>query len=178
MRRSNWSKFRRYCARPERIVWAVASHEGRSSICPLGWKMNTSWDPLMMAISVAPQRFTHDLIAESGEVVLSWPGENLAEETLYCGMYSGRDVDKFKEAKLTVLPGEHVKAPLITECVANLECRIADRMTTGDHTIFSCEILAIWLHDEPSRLCVSIDRSSGYDVLLDKGGRLFGAVKQ
>ena len=178
MRKSDWSEFRKHGARPERIVWAVAEHEGQRSICPLGWKMNTSGSPLMMAISVAPQRFTHGLIEQSGEVVLAWPGENLAEATLLCGTHSGRDMDKFKEAGLTPASGEHVSAPLVEECVANLECRVVGRLTTGDHTVFACEILAVWLHDQPTRLCLSIDRSSGYDTLLDRDGRLFGAVKR
>ncbi len=177
MKKSDWSRFRKHAARPERIVWAVAEHEGRRSICPLGWKMNTSGSPPMMAVSVAPSRFTHGLIEQSGELALAWPGEDLAEATLLCGTRSGRDMDKFAEAGLTPLPGEHVKAPLVAECVANLECRVVGRLTTGDHTIFACEILAVWLHDQPKRLCVSCDRSAGYDILLDKDGRIFGAVK-
>lgn len=164
-------------SRPERIVWAVAEHNGRRSICPLGWKMNTSISPPMMAISVAPPRFTHDLIAGSGEFVLAWPGEDLAEATLLCGTRSGRDLDKFAAAKLTALPGKVVKAPLVTECVANLECRVAGRMTSGDHTIFVGEIVAAWVHESPKRQLCSIGQESGYDFLLQKGGYRFGVVK-
>jgi len=152
MKKADLQEFRRLCARPERIVWAVAEHEGRRSICPLGWKMNTSISPPMMAISVAPARFTHDLIADSGEVVLAWPGEDLAEATLLCGTRSGRDMDKFKEANLTPMRGECVGAPLVAECIANLECRVADRMTTGDHTVFGVEILAAWVNERGGRL--------------------------
>jgi len=177
VRKTDWREFRRYCARPERVVWAVAEYEGQRSICPLGWKMNTSISPLMMAISVAPARFTHDLIAKSGEVVLAWPGEDLAEATLFCGTRSGRDVDKFDEVGLKPVTGEHVTAPLIQECVANLECRVAGQMRTGDHTIFACEILAVWVHDHPKRLLCLIDQSSGYDFLLEERGYRFGAVK-
>lgn len=177
MKKTDWQEFRQYCARPERVVWVVAEHDGQRSICPLGWKMNTSASPKMMAISVAPSRFTHDLIARSGEFVLAWPGEDLADATLFCGTRSGRDVDKFKETGLTPVKGEHVKAPLIKECIANLECRLAGQMTAGDHTIFAAEILAIWVHEDPTRLLCLIDQSSGYDFLLEKGGYRFGAVR-
>ena len=177
MRRGTRQEFGTYCARPERIVWAVAQHGDARSICPLGWKMNTSGSPAMMAISVAPARFTHDLIANSGEFVLAWPGEDLAAATLFCGTRSGRDVDKFREARLTSLEGAYVKAPLVAECVANLECRVAGQLTTGDHTIFAGEILAVWVSEAPTRQLVSIDGSSGYDFLLSKGGYRFGAVK-
>ena len=97
MKKSDQREFRRYCSRPERVVWATAEYEGQRSICPLGWKMNTSISPWIMAISVAPARFTHDLIANSGEFVLAWPGEDLADATLFCGTKSGRNVDKFAE---------------------------------------------------------------------------------
>ena len=158
MKKSTWSEFQRLCARPSRIVWAVAQHEGRRSICPLGWKMNTSISPPMMAISVAPQRFTHDLIANSGEFVLAWPGEDLAEATLFCGTRSGRDVDKFEAMGLTPLPAEHVNAPLVAECIANLECKLVGQMTTGDHTIFVGEVLASYVRDEPAPVLLTVGR--------------------
>lgn len=151
MRVATWSEFRQHCARPERIVWAVAEHDGRRSICPLGWKMNTSSSPPMMAISVAPGRFTHELISGSGEFVLAWPGADLAEATMLCGTRSGRDLDKFKEAQLSALPATHVSVPLVGECIANLECRVAGQMTTGDHTIFAGEVLSVWVNEAPSR---------------------------
>lgn len=171
------SEFRKHCARPERIVWAVAQHEGKRSICPLGWKMNTSIYPWMMAISVAPSRFTHDLILHSGEVVLAWPGEDLAEATMVCGTTSGRAGDKFEKLKLAARQGEHVKVPLVEACIANLECHVTGHMTTGDHTVFVCEVLATWMNEEPHRLLCSIDESSGYDFLMEKGWYRFGVVK-
>ncbi|NOY81536.1 MAG: flavin reductase family protein [Kiritimatiellaeota bacterium] len=177
MHESSWHEFRKHCARPERVVWAVAAHGGRRSICPLGWKMNTSGSPPMMAISVAPARFTHGLIVESGEFVLAWPGEDLAEETLYCGTQSGRDVDKFAVTGLTPLPARTVGAPLVRECIANLECRLVNSMTTGDHTVFAGEIVAVWLSEAPTRPLCSIDHAGGYDFLLEKGGYRFGVVR-
>lgn len=177
MKKTDNSAFRRLCARPQRIVWAVAEHKGKRSICPLGWKMDTSGSPKMMAISVAPSRFTHDLIVGSGEFVLAWPGEDLAEATLLCGTKSGRDVDKFEEAKLTPVKGEFVGAPLIEECLVNLECRLVGQMTTGDHTIFAGEVLAVWTSEDPKRNLCSIDESGGYDFLLEKSGYRFGVVK-
>ena len=178
MREASLREFRAHCARPERIVWAVAEHGDRRSICPLGWKMNTSGSPTMMAVSVAPQRFTHDLIVSSGEFVLAWPGEDLAEATMYCGTHSGRDVDKFRETGLNPGRGTHVRAPLVRECIANLECRLAGRMTTGDHTIFVGEVLAVWVNERPMRQLCSIDHSGGYDFLLERGGYRFGAVRE
>lgn len=177
MKQTNRAGFNELCARPERVCWVVAEYEGQRSICPLGWKMNTSGSPPMMAISVAPQRFTHDLIAGSGEFVLSWPGEDLAQATLFCGTKSGRDVDKFEAMKLTVIKGKHVASPLIAQCVANLECKLVGQMTSGDHTIFVGEVLAWWINEDPKRQLCTINKSGGYDFLLEKGGYRFGVVK-
>lgn len=169
---------RRLCARPERVVWAVAEHDGKRSVCPLGWKMNTSGRPPMMAISVAPQRFTHGLIERAGEFVLAWPGEDLAEATLYCGTHSGRDVDKFAAAHLTPMPGAVVRAPLVRECIVNLECRVVGRLSTGDHTIFAGEIVAAWATDTPKRLLCSVGDEAGYEVILERGGYRLGVIRR
>jgi len=178
MRKGTFGEFRRLCARPERIVWAVAEFGGRRSICPLGWKMYTSGNPPMMAISVAPARFTHDLIAGSGEFVLAWPGEDLAEATYVCGTRSGRDLDKFAALKLTPLPGSVVKPPLVRECVANVECRVVGRLTTGDHTIFAGEMLAVWVNETPTRQLCSIGPEAGYEFLFERGGYRFGVIRR
>ena len=78
---------------------------------------------------------------------------------------------------LTAVSGEHVKAPLVEECVANLECRLVGQLTTGDHTIFAGEVVGVWVNDDPKRLLVSVDDSSGYEFLLEKGGYRFGFVR-
>lgn len=165
------------CARPERVVWAVAEHQGRRSICPLGWKMYTSIRPPMMAISVAPARFTHDLIIGSGEFVLAWPGAALAAATILCGTKSGRDLDKFAAAGLTTFRGEHVATPLINECLGNFECRVTGTLTSGDHTIIAGEVLAIWQQEEPGPVLCSIDDRSGCEVLIEQAGYRLGVVR-
>ncbi|MBN1671539.1 MAG: flavin reductase family protein [Kiritimatiellae bacterium] len=177
MKQTTLGEARKLFGKPERVVWAVAKYQDNVSICPLGWKMNTSGSPPMMAISVAPPRFTHGLISKSGQCVLAWPGEDLAEATLLCGTKSGRDIDKFKEAKLTPLKGRHVDAPLVKECIANLECVVIGEMRSGDHTIFAIEILQAWVNENPKRVLCTVNDASGYDFLLQQGGYRFGVVK-
>ena len=178
MKESTFGDFHKRCGRPQRVCWVVAEHEGRASICPLGWHMNTSSRPPMMAISVAPPRFTHDLIANSGECVLAWPGPDLAQATLTTGTTSGRETDKFEGCGLTRARGQHVRAPLIAECVANLECRVDGRLTSGDHTIFALEVLGVWLSEDPFRVLCLIGEGAGYEHILTGGAYRFGVVRE
>ena len=137
---------------PEQVSWAVSvDPRGRADIISLGWSMPTSFDPPMVAISVGKTRYTHRLISESGEFVLAFPSEEMADEVLYCGTHSGRQVDKFKQTGLVALPATKVRPPLIQGCVANFECKLAARIDTGDHTIFVGEIVAAHVIDERKR---------------------------
>jgi flavin reductase (DIM6/NTAB) family NADH-FMN oxidoreductase RutF len=164
--------------KPEIIVWAVAEHEGLRSICPLGWTMRTSGTPPMMAISVAPSRYTHGLIEGAGSFVLAYPGRELAQATSICGSRSGRDTDKFGEAGVTTLPARHVQAPLIAECVANLECLLVDRLTTGDHTIFVGEVLGAWTQASAGPLLCLSEDAAGFETLLEDARYRFGVVRR
>lgn len=177
MRQTDRRTFVEHCGRPERVVWAVAQAEGKRSICPLGWKMNTSHNPWMMAISVAPSRFTHGLIEKAGAFVLAWPGVDLAEATYLCGTTSGRDVDKFEACGLTAVPSETVSAPLVAECAANLECRLDGSLASGDHTVFTGEVVRIHLHDEPSPPLLLVNGDPRWEVVLEKGIYRFGTAK-
>ncbi len=165
---------------PERVVLGVSvDSDGRANIIALGWKMHTSGDPPMVAISVAPPRYSHKLISEGGEFVLAVPGEDMADATLLCGTRSGRDCDKFREAGLTALPARIVKPPLIGEALANLECVVRGRLDTGDHTIFAGEVVASHVSEkEGRRNLLGRGDESGYEP---KGGNdmyRFGVIRR
>lgn len=165
--------------RPARVVLAVTfdTKNNRSDIIALGWKMLTSIQPPMVSISIGKTRYSHQLLNEVGEFVLAFPGEDLAEQVLFCGTNSGRNVDKFKETKLTPVKARSVKPVLIKECVANYECKVTGTLETGDHTIFAGEVLRSWVADEKKKLLISIGHEDAYKVLLDKKGYRFGVIK-
>ncbi len=178
METTDWRSFYNRCGAPRRVAWAVAEHDGRRSICPLGWKMFASFNPPMMAIGIAPRRFTHELIQRSGEFVLAWPGEDLAEQTILCGTRSGRDLDKWEATGLTAAKADLVSAPLIPECIANLECRVTGSLPTGDHTIIAGEVLKTWMSDDDRRLQCITDNAGGYDTLLERPPWTIGVVRR
>jgi len=128
---------------PEQVVMVTTiSAQGRSNIITLGWAMPTSGDPLMCAVSIGLTRYSHALLEEVPEFVLTFPAEDMEEAMLFCGTRSGREVEKFREAGLTALPSTVVRPPLIGEAVTNMECKVASTHRTGDHTIFVGEIVA------------------------------------
>ncbi|HBM17280.1 MAG TPA: hypothetical protein DD381_13210 [Lentisphaeria bacterium] len=165
------------CKKPERIVWVVTNYK-KVNICPIGWKMLTSKEPPMFAVSVYNKHYTHKAISETGEFVIAWPGKDLAEETYFCGTNSGNNIDKMSSLpNLKFGKPEIVSVPIIENTVANYECRLAHKLITGDHTIFVGEILTAWSTDNPEKILCSIDDSSGYEKVLEKGRVKFGSVK-
>jgi flavin reductase (DIM6/NTAB) family NADH-FMN oxidoreductase RutF len=124
------------------VLVTCVDEEGHPNIITLAWSMITSFNPTMVAISVAPARYSHDLIKGAREFVVNVPNMDIVKETLFCGRNSGRNVDKFAKTGLTPLIAKNVKPPLIKECVAHLECKVVNEVPTGDHTIFVGEVVA------------------------------------
>ena len=134
---------------PERVALVTcADKSGKPNIITISWFTRTAVNPPMIAIAVHPTRYSHKLISESKEFVFAMAAKEMGKESLFCGMKSGKAVDKFKETKLTVLPAKKVKAPLIDGCVINLECEVVNVIPTGDHTLFVGEIVAAHMHEE------------------------------
>lgn len=148
------------------VLVSCADKTGRSNIITLAWTMPTSISPPLVAISIAPKRYSHELIEETGEFVINVPTVEILKETLFCGRRSGRKVDKFREAKLTQTSAKRVRPPIIEECVAHLECKVVQKMKTGDHTIFIGEVLEAYANEgfDPKRI-KPIYHAGGEDFL-------------
>jgi len=112
----------------------------------------------MCYISVRPERFSHDIIKESGEFVINLTNRQLAYATDRCGVKSGRDVDKFKEMKLTKEKANIVKAPLIKESPVSVECKVKEIVPLGSHDMFIAEIVAIDADEK------YIDEKGAFDI--------------
>ncbi|MEM3737399.1 MAG: flavin reductase family protein [Candidatus Bathyarchaeia archaeon] len=130
--------------RPTILVTCVDPSTGRPNIITLAWSTPLSFTPSLVGISISPQRYSHDLIAKTGEFVVNIPTAAIAAQALICGRISGREVDKFQVSGLTPKPSRRVRPPIINECAAHLECRVVNSITTGDHTLFVGEILAAY----------------------------------
>jgi len=123
------------------VLVTCVDKAGKANIITLAWSMPTSHKPPMVVLSIAPKRLSHRMIKKTGEFVINVPTMKLAKQSLFCGRISGTKVDKFKKAPLTTAPAQIVKPPIIRECVAHLECRLVQKIPTGDHTLFVGEVL-------------------------------------
>ncbi|PCN50143.1 hypothetical protein B6U99_06060 [Candidatus Geothermarchaeota archaeon ex4572_27] len=130
------------------VIVTCCDREGRANAITLAWTMPTSFSPPMVAISVGPQRYSHRLIEETGEFVVNVPPVDLLRQAYEIGSKSGRSVDKFKLTGLTPGRAKVVRPPIIEECIAHLECRVVDKLTTGDHTLFIGEVVAAYADEE------------------------------
>ena len=121
----------------------VTSHSGgKQGVMTAAWQTPVSHHPPLVAISIAPERYTHHLIEESREFVINVPAQDLLQKVHGCGTVSGRKVNKFGRFGLTPIAGATVQAPLIEECIGHLECTLVASHTVGDHTLFVGEVLS------------------------------------
>ena len=114
-----------------------------SNIITIAWTGIINSDPPMTYISVQPKRYSHDIIEKSGEFVINLVPSALAKAMDFCGVRSGRDVDKFSSQGLTREEAETVAAPMIAESPVNLECRVKDIVRMPTHDMFMAEITAV-----------------------------------
>jgi len=129
------------------VLVSCSDKTGKANVITLAWTMPTSIQPPLLVMSVRPERHSHRLIEETGEFVVNVPSMEIVRQTLYCGRISGSDCDKFETAPLTASPARRVRSPIIKECVAHLECKVVETVTTGDHTLFVGEILTAYVNE-------------------------------
>ncbi|MEN8263366.1 MAG: flavin reductase family protein [Nitrospirota bacterium] len=122
----------------------------RPNIIGLSWWMFTSWKPLMIAISISNQRYTHECLEHNKEFVLCFPSEGQEKDAWTCGTKSGRKVDKFKETGFKPVHSKIVKPPMIEGSTVAYECKVVDQVKTGDHTVFIAEVVEI--HGNPEKI--------------------------
>lgn len=113
------------------VMVSLADRDGRPNIITLAWVGTVCTNPPMVSISVRPERYSYPILKETGEFVINLTTKELAFATDYCGVKSGRDVDKFKEMGLTPIPASEVKAPMIKESPVNIECKVRQILPLG-----------------------------------------------
>jgi len=159
-----------YCA-----VLVTARSKGKSNAMAVAWIMPVSINPPLLATSIRAERYTYKLLNESGSFAVNIPSFDKAKEVLMCGRRSGREVDKFKEANFTIEKGRVTDTPIIKECVAHIECRVANIFKLGDHMLIAGEVCAAYASNEVFDKIYRLDK---HRPLLHVGGDIFTTTQK
>ena len=114
-----------------------------SNIITIGWTGILNTIPPKTYISVRPTRHSYNIIKEKGEFVINLTPSKLVKEADYCGIYTGKKVDKFEKCKLTKVKGTQIDAPMIDECPVSIECKVTNIIPLGSHDMFMADIVAV-----------------------------------
>ena len=133
---------------PVPVVMATLGEGDEANIITIAWTGIINSKPPMTYISVRKERHSHPILSKTGEFVINLCTEELVKATDYCGVKSGRDVDKFKEMGLTKEPADIVKCPMIKESPINLECKVTQVVELGSHDMFMAEIEKVHAAEE------------------------------
>lgn len=125
------------------VLVSAADPEGHDNILTIAWAGTICTNPPMVSISVRPSRYSYNMIRDTGEFVINLTTRELVFAADYCGVRSGRDVDKFMELGLTREKADFVKAPMIGESPVSIECRVKEIKELGSHHMFLAEVLAV-----------------------------------
>ncbi|MBQ9439524.1 MAG: flavin reductase family protein [Paludibacteraceae bacterium] len=141
--------------RPGTLIYPLPAVLVSCGDCPENYNVLTvAWvgticsDPAMCYISVRPSRHSHALIMKTGEFVINLTTENLARATDWCGVRSGKDVNKFEAMHLTPEPAAVVKAPVIAQSPLSIECRVKEIKHLGSHDMFIAEVVNVMADEQ------------------------------
>ncbi len=134
---------------PLPAVMVTVGNETESNIITVAWTGTVCTNPAMAYISVRPERYSYKFLMETKEFVINLTTEDLAKATDYCGVKSGRDVDKWKEMNLTKSPAKKLKyTPIIEECPVNIECEVVEVKQLGSHDMFLAKVVSVQVSEE------------------------------
>ncbi|MCI8833679.1 MAG: flavin reductase family protein [Clostridia bacterium] len=172
---------------PIPAVMVSSGNMEKSNIITVAWTGILCTNPAKVYISIRPERYSYNIIKESKEFVINLTNKELAFATDWCGVKSGRDVDKFKEMKLTKQKANFVNCPMIEESPVSVECRVTEIKELGSHHIFIADVLGINADDkyidengafDISKCNLIAYANGGYYCLGDKVGKFGFSVKK
>jgi flavin reductase (DIM6/NTAB) family NADH-FMN oxidoreductase RutF len=130
---------------PGPVVLVSTANKRKTNIMTMSWHMMMDFEPPIVGCVISNRNYTFNILKATKECVINIPTLELAEKVVGCGNNSGRKIDKFKVFRLTQAIASCVKAPLIDECYANLECRVVDGKMVDKYNLFILEVLKAWI---------------------------------
>jgi flavin reductase (DIM6/NTAB) family NADH-FMN oxidoreductase RutF len=128
---------------PAVLVSCGGVREWKPNLITIAWAGNVCSEPPMLSISIRPERYSYEIIETTREFVVNIPSLGQAKAVDWCGMVSGRNVDKFADTGLSPAHALKVQSPIVLECPLNIECRVRESLKLGSHTLFVAEVVAV-----------------------------------
>lgn len=145
---------------PGPVVLLTTIYRGRPNVMTMSWHMMVEFTPPLVACVVSTGDYSFAGLRASRECVIAVPAVEIAETVVAIGNCSGRDTDKFEAFGLTPQPASLVRPPLLADCFANLECRIADTRLVNRYDLFVLEVVKAWI--DPARKNARTIHHRGY----------------
>jgi flavin reductase (DIM6/NTAB) family NADH-FMN oxidoreductase RutF len=120
---------------------------GSPNVLAIAWVMPVSTNPPMLIFAIRRERYSYKLLEETKEFIVNIAEFDLAGPVLFCGRKSGKNVEKFKATGLTAGKAKKVGVPIVSECVAHIECRVAETIPKGDHVLVIGDVLAAYVQN-------------------------------
>lgn len=130
---------------PGPVVLLTTACNGRANVMTISWHMMVEFEPPLVACVVSSASHSFAALRATNECVIAVPALELAPKVVKVGNCSGRSVDKFKRFGLTQAPAERVSPPLMAQCFANLECKVADTRLVNKYNLFVLKVLKAWI---------------------------------
>jgi flavin reductase (DIM6/NTAB) family NADH-FMN oxidoreductase RutF len=130
---------------PGPVVLLTTARKGKANVMTMSWHMMMEFEPPLVGCIVSNRHLSFDTLKATRECVINIPTGELATQVVGCGNISGRRVDKFERFGLTATPASAVRAPLISQCCANLECRVVDTRMVNRYGLFVLEVVKAWV---------------------------------
>lgn len=130
---------------PGPVVMVSTARKEKSNIMTMSWHMMIDFEPPIIGCVISNRNYTFNILKETKECVINIPTVELISKVVGVGNTTGSKIDKFKEFNLSQEAASKVKAPLISECYANLECRVIDMKMVEKYNIFILEVLKAWV---------------------------------
>jgi len=159
------------------VVMVTTAKKKKANVMTLSWHMMMEFEPPLIGCILSNRNYSFSSLKTTKECVIAIPSVNIINKVIDVGNCSGQNVDKFKTFALTPLPAKKVKAPLIAECFANLECRVVDNILVNKYNLFILKVVKAW-HDPRRKERRVIHHDTNSDVIFAISGRTLNLKKR
>lgn len=162
---------------PGPVVLLSTQHKGQDNVMTMSWHTMLDFEPPLLGCVVSNRDYSFSLLSSSKECVINIPTLELAKKVVGCGNTTGKKIDKFATFNLTKIGGTLVKAPMIDECYANLECKVVDTKMAGKYNFFVLQVVKAWIDPKTKKATTLHHRGKGVFMVAGREIRLRSKMK-